>query len=159
VASNDDFLTVSGVGGSGLPSSSGGVCLTKSLNGGMVCSYPSRDDLIALSFIVSGGCSKVGGMLCSIPASEGFDELFFRKGGLLSGTLLTGSCGMRGSAQPAVSPKPVTGLDSMNMAVGFAAEVIRWRRHVVSCGRQFETKEPCARCSGLVSGGRDKGNE
>jgi hypothetical protein len=158
VASNDDFLTVSGVGGSGLPSSSGGVCLTKSLNGGMVCSYPSRDDLIALSFIVSGGCFKVGGMLCSIPDTEGFDELFFRKGGLLSGTLSTGSCGMRGSAQPAVSPKPVTGLDSMNMAVGFAAEVIRWRRHVVSCGRQFETKESCARCSGLVSGGRDKGN-
>ena len=123
LAPNDDFLTLSGVGGSGLPSSSGGVCLTKSLKGGICCSNPIRDDLI-VSFVVRGGCLEVGGMLCSIPTSDAVDELFVRKGGLLSGTLSTGSCGIRGSAQPAVSPNPVTGLDSMNMAVGCTAELI-----------------------------------
>ena len=117
MASNED-LSLSGVGGNDLSSSSGGVCLTKSLKGGIVCSYPISDDF-RVSFVVRGGCFKVGGIVCSIPASDGVDELFVRKGGLLSGTLSTGSCGIRGSAQPAVSPKPVTGFDSMNMAVGF----------------------------------------
>jgi hypothetical protein len=97
--------------------------LTKSLKGGMCCSNPIRDDLI-VSFAVRGGCLEVGGMLCSIPTSDAVDELFVRKGGFLSGTLSTGSCGIRGSAQPAVSPNPVTGLDSMNMAVGCTAELI-----------------------------------
>ena len=117
MASNED-LSLSGVGGNDLSSSSGGVCLIKSLKGGIVCSYPISDDF-RVSFVVRGGCFKVGGIVCSIPASDGVDELFFRKGGLLSGSLSTGSCGIRGSAQPAVSPKPVTGLDSMDMAVGF----------------------------------------
>jgi hypothetical protein len=151
-------LWLSHVGGSGLLSSSGGVRVRKSLKGGMVCSYPFKDHLNE-SFVVSGGCFKVGGMVCSIPASDGVDELLVRKGGLLSGILSTGSCGMRGSTQPAVSPKPVTGLDSINMAVGSAAKLIRWQTHVVSGGRQFETKKPCSRCSGQVSDRRDNGNE
>jgi hypothetical protein len=157
VAPNENPLTLSGVGGSGLSSGSGGVCLTKSLKRGMCCSYPMGDDL-NVSFVVTGGCFKVGGMVCSIPTSDGVDELFVRKGGLLSGTLSSGSCGMRGNAQPAVSPKPVTGLDSMNMAVGCAAESIRWRRHGVGCGRHSETKESWSRCSGQVSGRRDNEN-
>ena len=156
MASNED-LSLSGVGGNDLSSSSGGVCLTKSLKGGIVCSYPIRDDF-RVSFVVRGGCFKVGGIVCSIPASDGVDELFVRKGGLLSGTLSTGSCGIRGSAQPAVSPKPVTGLDSMNMAVSFATELLKWRRHVVSRGRVFETKDSCSRRSGQLSGRRDKGD-
>ena len=158
MAPKENPLTLSGVGGSGLSSASGGVCRTKSLKGGICCSYPTRDDLY-VSFVVRGGCFKVGGMVCSIPTSDGVDELFVRRGGLLSGTLSIGSCGIRGNAQPAVSPKPVTGLDSMNMAVGCTAESIGWRRHIVGCGRHLETKKSCSRCSWQVSGRRDNENE
>jgi len=157
VAPPNDPLTLDGVSGSGLSSSSGGIRLTKSLKGGMICSYPWRDDL-SESSVVRGGCFKVGGIVCSIPTKDGADELLASMRGLLSGALRTGSCGMRGSAQPAVSPKPVTGLDSMNMAVSSTAKSIRWRRHVISCGRHFETKERCSRRSGQVSGQWDKGS-
>lgn len=65
----DDLLRLSGVGGSGLVSSIGSVCLVKSVKGMIVCSMPANDDF-ELFAVVRGDLFRVGGIVCSIPASE-----------------------------------------------------------------------------------------
>jgi hypothetical protein len=99
----EDLLTLKGVGGSGLFSSGGGVHLTNSWKGMIVCSNP-LEAVLAVSVEVKGSRFIVGGIVCSIPCSEGVDDLAVRICGRLRGTLGTGSCGRRGRAQPAVSP-------------------------------------------------------
>lgn len=101
---NDDLLTCNGVGGKGLSSSSGGVRLTNSWKGMTVCSKLLRDEF-DVSVVVYGGLFRgAGGMVCSIPFNDGVEEFTVRICGRRRGTLGTGSCGMSGSAQPAVSP-------------------------------------------------------
>jgi hypothetical protein len=101
---NDDLLICNGVGGKGFSSSSGGVRLMNSWKGRTVCSKPLRDELDVSVVVYGGRFRGAVGMVCSIPISDGVDEIAFRICGRRRGTLGTGSCGMSGSAQPAVSP-------------------------------------------------------
>lgn len=90
-----------GVGDRGFVSSTGGVRLMNSWNGGTVCSRPARDDF-ELPAVVKGGRLRVGGIVCSMPVNDEADELADRRGGLCKNVPVgAGSCGI---AHPAVSP-------------------------------------------------------
>lgn len=102
VSPKEDRLGLSGGGGRGFPSSTGGVLLMNSWKGITVCCSPLEYGLDELA-VLAGACFRVGGIVCSIPLNDGFDEGAFKRIGL-SGTLGTSSCGMSGSFQSAVSP-------------------------------------------------------